>query len=271
MKTTLRNTLLFAGILSVTAISCRRDRDNDTTSAQDNSLAESSYDEANDLADQVAKTGTVDLKLEEESSILSACATVTRDTTTDPKTMTIDFGSSNCMCSDGKTRRGKILVSYTGKYREPGSHIEIGFEGYYVNDNHIEGSRVIDNQGFNADSNLVFQVVVDGTVTKADGSIITWTCDKTREWIAGYDTNTRTDDVYEVSGTASGVRANGTAFTATTVSPLTRKVSCQEFVSGELSLVPSGKPERLINFGSGDCDGEATVTINGNDYTIQLH
>jgi hypothetical protein len=271
MKNIIKSTLVLAGIVSVTMISCRRDRDSDTNSAQDNSLAESSFDDANDMADQVGKGGTLELKLEADASLLSTCATVTRDTTTDPKTITIDFGSSNCTCSDGRVRRGKVLVSYTGKYREVGAHIVIGFEDYYVNDNHIEGTRTIDNEGFNADNNLVFHVVVDGTVTKSDGTVILWTCDKTREWVEGYDTDVRTDDVYEVTGTASGTRANGTTFTAETVTALTRKVSCHQFVSGQLRLTPSGKPERLIDFGNGDCDDEATVTINGNDYTIQLH
>ena len=271
MKNTIKTTLVVAGIVSATMISCRRERDNDTNSAQDNAIAESSYDDANDMADQAGKGVNLDLKLEQESSLLSTCATVTRDTTTNPKTITIDFGTTNCTCSDGRVRRGKVLVSYTGKYREVGSHIEIGFDNYYVNDNHVEGTRTVDNLGFNADSNLVFHVVVDGTITKTDGTVIDWVCDRTREWIAGFDTDIRIDDAYKVTGTASGTRSNGINFTAETVTPLIRKVSCHQFVSGQLRLTPSGKPERLIDFGNGDCDNEATVTINGNDYTIQLN
>lgn len=177
------------------------------------------------------------------------------------------------MCLDGKNRRGKIIVTHTGHYKDPGTVITISFDGYYVNDNHVEGSRTVTNNGLNADNNISFSVVVNGTITKADGTVITWTSTRTREWITGYETATKSDDQYRVTGTASGTRANGASFTAETVTPLIRKVECHQFVSGTVKIMVTGKRTRTIDFGNGDCDDTATVSIEGitATKTITLH
>jgi len=110
--------------------SCRKDTDSNSVDynlLKDNSLAESSYYDALSISDQ-ASTGTLSYKSDE--GLLSGCATVTRDTVSLPHTITIDFGSINCMCLDQKERRGKILVSYTGAYRDSGTVINISFDNY---------------------------------------------------------------------------------------------------------------------------------------------
>jgi hypothetical protein len=258
MKTIAKTSLLVA-LIGLSFSSCRKTTtsDSDTSSAKDNALAESTYDDANDIADQAAK-GTLNLRVEAGVEITSTCANYTYDSTSNPRILTIDFGSTNCLCSDGNNRRGKIIVTHTGRYRDPGTIITIGFNDYYVNDNHIEGTRVVTNNGFNANNNISFSVVVNGTISKADGSVITWTSTRTREWIAGYETiHILSDDVYSVSGNA--------------ISPLIRKVACHQFVQGQLRLDITGKAERIIDFGAGDCDNAATVTINGVSHSITLH
>lgn len=265
MKKVIILTIALGGILS----SCRRDRDSDLTTSRDNALAESTFDEANDISDQAAR-GVLQLKTEEVGNLLSQCATVTHDTLSSPRTLTIDFGTSNCLCSDGKNRRGVVEVTYTGKYRDAGTVITITFDNYYVNDNKVEGTRIVTNNGLNNSGNISFSVEVDGTITKTNGEMITWTSSRTREWVAGYNTQMPADDEYRVTGTASGTNAAGLPYTVSTMTPLLRKVACRQFVSGTLKIIPSGKPERLIDYGNGDCDNEATVTINGNTFTINL-
>lgn len=51
------------------------------------------------------------------------------------------------------------------------------------------------------------------------------------------------------------------------------KVSCHEIVSGQVKIIRIGNRERFatIDFGNGDCDDVATVTLdNGKEYTINL-
>ena len=54
-------------------------------------------------------------------------------------------------------------------------------------------------------------------------------------------------------------------------SPLKRDLSCNWISAGTIELQPTGKPLRTIDFGTGTCDNQATVTINGTIYNITLN
>lgn len=267
--------LLFIATLAIVISSCRKkdERDSDTGAASDNSLAEITFNDVNNIADQ-ASTGNLTSYLStydsDQKSVLSTCATITHDTISTPRLLTIDFGSSNCLCADQRTRRGKILVSYTGRYRDSASTHNITFDNYFVNDNQVLGSKQVTNNGRNAAGNLVYSIQVNGQIIKASGGTITWTSTRQREWIAGEGTPQWSDDSYLITGSASGTNAAGNSFVAIITSPLRKNIGCRFMVSGQMSLSPSGKATRYIDFGNGVCDNQVTVTINGNVYTFNL-
>jgi hypothetical protein len=79
--------------------------------------------------------------------------------------------------------------------------------------------------------------------------------------------------MYSITGSAFGTTAGGTSFTSTITSPLIRNmaIGCRRhFTQGTIEHTPSGKATRYIDYGTGACDDQATVTINGNTYTITL-
>ena len=258
--------------------SCRKkedEKDTDTSSASDNALAEGTYNDVNNIADEAA-TGSLSSYLtptvSDEKSIMSTCAIITNDTTVSPRLLTIDFGATNCMCSDGRNRRGKINVSYYGQYKDSASSHTITFTNYYVNDNQILGTKTVTNNGHNSSGNLTFSIVVNGQIIKAGGGgTITWNSTRTREWIQGELTPTWGDDIYLITGSANGTNASGVSFNVTITSALRKEIGCRHIVSGQLTITPSGKPTRYVDFGSGACDNQATVTINGNVYNITLY
>lgn len=258
--------------------SCRKkedEKDTDTSSASDNALAEGTYNDVNNIADEAA-SGSLSSYLtptqSDEKSIMSTCAIITNDTTVSPRLLTIDFGATNCMCSDGRNRRGKINVAYNGQYKDSASTHTITFTNYYVNDNQILGSKTVTNNGHNSSGNLTFSISVNGQIIKASGGgTITWTSTRTREWIQGELTPTWFDDVYLITGSANGTNAAGNSFSMAITSALRKEIGCRHIVSGQLTLTPSGKPTRYVDFGSGACDNQATVTINGNVYNITLY
>ena len=56
------------------------------------------------------------------------CATLTIipfDLLTFPKEITINFGTSNCLCDDGVYRRGEIFITTTGWYEDSSTVINI--------------------------------------------------------------------------------------------------------------------------------------------------
>lgn len=275
MKTKNLLTLVIASaMIGLLFSSCRKEeKDKDTSSASDNALAEGSYNDVQNIADE-ASTGTLSSYLtpNDQKAILSSCATITNDTTVSPHMLTIDFGATNCMCNDGRNRRGKINVSYNGHYKDSASTHTITFTNYFVNDNQVLGSKTVTNNGHNSAGHLSYSVVVNGQIIKAGGGgTITWNSTRTREWIIGETTLPWNDDVYLITGSASGTNAAGNSFSVAITSALRKEIGCRHLVSGQLTLTPSGKPTRYVDFGPGTCDDQATVTINGNVYNITLH
>ena len=147
----------FALVLALFTSSCRksvRDEDNDTKAAQDFALADITFNDVSNLLTEV---------MENESGLRATnlnlgCATVTVDTVAFPMTVSINFGSTNCLGGDGRNRRGIINATFTGKYRDSLSVLTITPSNYYLNDYKIEGTKVVTNKGHNANGNLWFKV-----------------------------------------------------------------------------------------------------------------
>lgn len=276
MKTKCIRAVVASAIFATTMAlsSCQKEKaDNDFTAATNQAFADESYNDANNIADEAVQTGEVSYKTDDANSLLAGCAQVTRDTISLPRVTTIDFGTG-CTGMDGKTRRGKIIVTHDGPYRQQGTTITITFDNFFVNDNQVLGTKTVHNDGINGNGNLSFSISVNGSVILANGSgTITWTSQRVREWIAGESSPSRDDDQYSITGSASGTSSNGNQFSATIIEPLIRNLSpgCRRhFVKGVALIQRSGKPDRTIDFGNGACDNQAVVTINGVTHTILL-
>lgn len=265
--------------LAVALLTSCAKQDEDLGAPQDASKAEFSFNDVNNISDEACNTGDL-ATIKSMNSIMSGCATVTLDTVAMPHTCVIDFGTSNCLCTDGKYRRGIINVSFTGRYRDAGTVITIttGNTGttsdYFVNNNQVIGTHTVTNMGANGDGNIYYTVDVTGSVILASSAgIISWTSHREREWLAGSGTATFNDDIYSITGSGSGVSANGTNVTITITSALIRKLEpgCRaHFVQGTVEVAPGSLAVRTLDFGNGACDNLATITVNGNTYNITL-
>ncbi len=260
-------------LASLVTTGCRKKQvDKDTQAAEDNDESEMVSTDASNMADAAA-LGITSFRASSNAIALSGCATVTRDTVAVPHTIMIDFGSSNCVCQDGRSRRGVINISYTGGYFQTGTTRTITFANYYVNDKHIEGTHTVTNNGLNSAGNYTWTVeAVNMVITRPTGEHHTWNSTRTREMIAGASTPfVRNDDIYLITGTANGVNINGVSYTANIVQPLRRAISCQWVESGTVEITPANLATRTLDFGSTGCDNQATVTVNNNSYSITLH
>lgn len=260
--------LALALILALITSSCRksvRDEDKDTKAAQDFALADVCFNDFSNLLTEV---------MESESGLRStnllSCATVTVDTLAFPMTVAIDFGTG-CTGSDNRTRSGIVYATFTGKYRDSLSVITITpSNNYYLEGRKIEGTKIITNKGHNSDGNLWFTVEVNNAVITdtSENWTITFDSDRIREWTEGEGTAILSDDVYEISGTMDGTSRTGNHFTASTTTPVTIKLNCAWAVSGVIEVQPDNVAPRIIDFGSGSCDNDATVSVNG--YVIDV-
>lgn len=254
--------------------SCKKEtEDKDTSSAEYSTTSEKIFTDVLDIVDEAAEKGSVSKSANLSDGILtSSCATVSFDTLNNTKQITIDFGPTNCLCTDNVYRRGQILASYTGgRYRDSAMVKHITFNNYFANDNNVTGTKTVTNKGHNSKGNLEFSIQVDGTIELANGAgTLTWTCNRTREWIAGASTIQITDDIYSITGTSRGKKVNGTLYTTNITSPLVKDLSCsyRNFTKGSIEITPEGKQVRTINYGDGACDRIATVSIGKYTKTI---
>lgn len=187
-----------------------------------------------------------------------------------PKTITINFGSG-CTGFYNNTRSGKIIIVITGPRNETGTTKTVTFEDYYFNGIKVEGTKVFENLGPNDDANVVISVTVtDGKLTLPEGQVIERSVNHQREWIAGYGTPTIWDDECLITGTASGVNIKGVAYTNTITTALHWKRVCKFIVSGVLQFEREGKENVILDFGTGECDALATVTVGDKTKEILL-
>ncbi len=262
-------------------VSCKKKEnkwDNDQ-SASVNSKIELAFDEMTNISDQAVNGNLVYYKsgkivignvAKPESIEKTPCSVIiTHDTTSSPKVLTVDYGSTNCDCNDGKRRRGKIITTYTGAYIMPGTVITHSTDNYYVNDIKIDGTKTVTNMGLNGSNQPYFNVQIDGLVTLTSGTTVDYTSTRTRTWVSGFSTLMyRLDDEYDITGTANAVYSSGGGYSANTTAPLRIKVGCGFPTQGIIDLTPVSKPTRTINYGNGVCDTQFTVTVNGNTYTF---
>lgn len=227
-----------------------------STSANDDNTADAAFMDLKEVTDQTGVEATV----KGIDSTKYPCAKITTkvDTIAKSITATIDFGDKNCLCKDGKNRRGKIQVKITGNKNIVGSTVVYTAVDYFVNDHGVSGTKtltVVDDHSFRI-------VVVNGKVTKANGGIITWNTDRTRTMTVGFDTKDNpSDDVFQVSGTTSGINAAGNAYKFTTLTPIVKARACHWITAGKLKIERAGKLDAVVDYGDGTCDSLATITV----------
>ena len=229
----------------------------------------STTDNAEIILDQFVKSGDSKSML----ILTDSCPTITishPEAGIWPKIVTVDFGSG-CSGFYENTRSGRIIIGISGPRLEAGTKRTVTFEDYYFNGIRVEGTKVIENTGYNENENLVCSVTLTGgKLTLPDGKTIERSFQHQREWIAGFLTRNIWDDECLITGTASGTTLEGVGYTNTITTALDWKRACFFIVSGVVKIEREGKPEVEINYGTGDCDAKAVVTREGESKEIIL-
>ncbi len=264
-----------AGILALTLGSgCKKEKDNSdenfAAEAQDISQSEDISTSIDNMIAEAFNSNGGNIEGRNSfpvNSDLSNCATVTWDSS--HSTVTIYY--NHCAGRNGHTRDGSIIVTYSGgNYWTQGAQWDVTFDNFYIDDNHVTGTRHVENVGpesngctWNINASLVF--------TRSDGSVRTWNSTRTREITEGYGDHDCSTHVYKINGTATHADNESGNSAALTFTNIIRDMDCAYITSGTITVVPNnGRPQRTIDFGNGTCDDEATVNRNGHIRTIHL-
>jgi hypothetical protein len=280
--------------------------DTEQTTVADNNLAENIAADIEGIGAQASENSQLTTYKTTAGSVLvlnsltvSPCASVTTIAST--RIFTVDFGTSGCTGQDGHTRTGKLIFDFSASpssatlYRNPGFTMNVTSLNYIVDGHQVTiNNKTIANTSplnlpptANPGTNLTWSVTSAISIAKNSGGTISWNCNRTKELINTGDSlcyNGQSHPInwsnamVKLNGTASGTNARGESYTATGTN-LVRDFTCNfgglhprrhPFVSGTMAYTPGTRPTRLIDYGAGACDQIATMTINGNTYTITL-
>lgn len=250
---------------------CKKDSTNnsvptDTTAAQDDANGSFAIQDSKNISDGAAKSQAVD-------RMLSGCESYRKfDTVIGSQTDTaldIFFGNTDCNCLDGRMRRGHIFVFWNGKwYFDTASTITMTFKNYYVSDIGVTGTRTLTNVNsntwnFNANLTLTYP---------SGGGTATWNSSRVNTI-----TTIGSKQYWSVTGTASGTSRKGSTYNITINTPLNITLlpwwlgGCPWIEAGKLTVTVSSFSYPIyVTFGTGagNCNAQATATIDGNTYNF---
>ena len=278
MRTASLRSLTFACLASSLLLTFGCKRDSEATPAEDVTTAEDRSEDNSETAlsaDLMTAAGPEDPAVANSPAVAGAlelrriygtCATRTYDAPT--RTLTLDFGPMNCLCPDGRYRRGKIVVAFTTDVTTRRAGAVVTRENYFVNDNQHTATRIFTDLGSGS-----FTVgVTNASIIRANnGGTHSWTANWTFTRTAGFGTPQVVDDVYRVTGSSSGTNRKNVGYTATIQSPLIKRADCpKHFVQGTIGITNTNGKTMTLDYGTGTCDNVATVTVNGRTRAIQL-
>lgn len=271
--------IMIGSVAILSLISCQKDKATVETAslniADDDAVSDEVFqdvfntaDNASIMLDQIAKSSEA-----KSLTLADSCPVVTvayPDAALWPKVITVDYGTG-CTGLYDNIRAGRIIIEVTGPRLEVGTKRTVTFDNYFFNGIKVEGTKVIENTGYNDNQNLVMSVkLTDGKLTLPDGRFILRSFDHQREWLAGLLTKNIWDDECLITGTAHGTTIDGVTYTNTITSALHWKRVCFFIVSGVVKIERDGKEPVEINYGDGECDAVAVVTIGGVSKQILL-
>ncbi|HKX87075.1 MAG TPA: hypothetical protein VJL37_10390 [Flavobacterium sp.] len=288
--------LILSTLLSIAFFSCTKEEsmENQQAITTDEAAMNAKIDIANDdisdiVAEQEALTyanSTNGRSVDSPTSTFSSCATITRvpafGTQITPGTTvtkTIDFGDG-CTLANGNVLRGKIIITFVYQPSATSHTINYEFVNFYHNQIKFNGNksftRTMSAATTNTPSLPVITMNMDMTATFPNGATIRRVGQRTREFVSGYGDDNWTNNVYKVNGSWTTTFPNSSVQTATISpdNPLIIKMSCAALhkpliVQGLITFTRNNHTATL-NYGNGDCDNTAILTIDGVEYTIVI-
>ena len=262
-------------VLLIFTSGCEKWRDNrEVVTSSDHMLAESIFHEMSRYV----------LLMNSSAGLIIAdtCVSVTFSDTTYPYVITIDFGSASCPGFFEAELQGQVTAAVSGPRENVGSSISIILDNVSVDGYEALGTINILSKGSNAAGNLEYGYkVVDGVITligTKEGDKVSWNCDYNWELKeTGSQPGFVLDDLYIISGSASGVNREGKRFTAAIEGSLQKEIACRWNRSGIVKITPDDLKERTVDFGgencsetSGCCDNLASVEIGRKTYNLNM-
>jgi hypothetical protein len=267
---TLKTSLFAAALATLAFTSCKKAKEtvdevqNTVDAAVNQAISDNLVQDANDIFMSAARDrNLLGARTSDDQTALDQvqlCASITVSGNFPAKNILIDFGTG-CI-TNGILRSGSINVVLTDSVNKPGAKATLTFNNYKVNGFQKEGIIEWTNIS-TATTRSWNRKVTNGKITNPAGKYWLHTSDMIITQTAGVSTPLmQNDDVFTLSGTKTVTNPNNATRNITTQTPLQKKNNCDNIDQGILK-VQGPNHYALIDFGSGTCDNQATVSIDG--------
>lgn len=203
---------------------------------------------------------------------IGSCVLISGDTIDGERVKYINFGSS-CLCFDGSYRGGQITVYYHGVLNkfEEGYYERYNFVNYKVDNYIINGWVSKIHKGKDGSGSIVYNVQrVDSVTVDADKNYIKGNSSRTLTWYKGAETPQTSDDAYRLTGKGGFTSPDKAYYTIDIVKPLNIERSCNWITEGVINIYPENLTQRVLDYGNGQCEDDATVDVNGVKTALKL-
>lgn len=218
-----------------------------------------------------------EMNLDSLPSCTKVTITVLSTTVRFPMKVVIDFGNG-CLGRDGHTRSGKIITEYTGRLTEPGNSATTIFDGFKFDSISVQGKHKITNTTAGGSNQRQFTIdITDAKLTKPNGNYSLWSSQRIITQVEGNGTPYfAKDDIFKITGGGHGKVKHGNliyAWQSEITEPLIKKFICPWISKGIIKIKRENAGSQWVaalDYGQGDCDFLATLTINGVSRQIKL-
>ena len=280
----LTSTLSTLVIILFVASGCKKVVHQNIQAASNSSVAIIAF---NDVFEQI--NAAVDSSLDAKTNSTwflngSLCVTASLSPVgaTFPKTLTIDYGTG-CVGANGKSRSGKIIAVFDGNFEDENTSVNVSFDAFTTGQYALAGKDSITNLGTDGNGNPLFTETLRDVVISWGTQQILWNADLNRAWTEGDATNYLTaatpgtlgmdglnDDVFELTGSATGNDSNTHPFALQTTSPLTLQTGCSYITEGTLTISPANFNDGTVDYGNGECNKQATIEVDGEVFNFTM-
>ena len=289
MKKTIISLLTVIGCSVLPFVSCTKKQvaevDNETRSVVD--FAVTHHDFISLMAEvqhRLANTPGTGTKLKSSGNYCEAFTLVSGDTAwgsvghVNP-TFTAQIGTSTCVSgfADDQSRRGKITVYLSDLLQTTGARLIIKVSDYQTD--LVKEAGAAKPRTASCDSIVLTTVSANSTLSTCSARLINGVYSPTASkmnfdlTVQFYHLGTNNTASYcSHYGSVSGTNQSGRKYSVQIPSstPLVKRRTCNSFDEGRCELTPEGFNTRLIDFGNGSCDENATFSINGNIIAFKL-
>ncbi|MEP6467377.1 MAG: hypothetical protein ABJB05_13800 [Parafilimonas sp.] len=191
-----------------------------------------------------------------------------------PHLKTVDFGTG-CAGIDGRFRSGKKLITvYADWQTAPAGTLisQTTFSDFYVDSVNVSGNVKVYIDTAASPGPLALKIVANKTFTDSKGNTSTFISTDYCLQTAGSATTTKEDNVYQITGGATGTEVLDGSLAVSWTStidpsdPVIKMGDCMYRSKGgliiQLTLEGSSVFNEYLNYGDGTCDNNATITIN---------